>query len=96
MDEHAQHEIRVYADAMGQIVRDSVPLAWEAFEDYQLYSVTFSKPELELLAVMLKERNISVDDKDVSRLGDSIGFTNKRERSELAAKLDRLGILKKE
>jgi len=31
-DENAQYEIRVYADAMADIVREIVPLAWEAYE----------------------------------------------------------------
>ena len=31
MDPHAQYEIRVYADAIADMVKDWVPLAWEAF-----------------------------------------------------------------
>ena len=53
LDPHAQHEIRVYAEAMAQIVRAVVPLAWEAFEDYQLHTARFSRLELETLARLL-------------------------------------------
>lgn len=53
MDPHAQYEIRVYAEAMAQIVRAVVPIAWEAFEDYQLHAVRFSRLELDALATLL-------------------------------------------
>ncbi|MFO1164107.1 MAG: FAD-dependent thymidylate synthase [Paracoccus sp. (in: a-proteobacteria)] len=35
-DAHAQYEIRTYADTMCGIVRDWVPFAYAAFEDYRL------------------------------------------------------------
>ena len=37
-DDHAQYEIRVYADAMLDIVKKWVPLTYEAFEDCLLYT----------------------------------------------------------
>lgn len=46
IDDHAQYEIRVYAKAMGEMVKKIVPLAWEAFEDYIFNSITFSKTEM--------------------------------------------------
>jgi len=49
LDPHAQHEIRVYAEAMAQIVRAVAPIAWEAFEDYQLGADRLSRLELETL-----------------------------------------------
>ncbi|MFA3783205.1 FAD-dependent thymidylate synthase [Melioribacteraceae bacterium 4301-Me] len=53
MDSHAQLEIRTYAQVIGeQIVKRWVPLTWEAFEDYVLNSVTFSRLELELLELI--------------------------------------------
>src|SRR6058998_597234 len=50
LDLHAQHEIRVYAEGMSQIVRAVTPVAWEAVEDYQLHAERFSRFELEALA----------------------------------------------
>ena len=41
-DPHAQYEIRAYADALCDVVRDWVPHAWAAFEDYRLNAVQFS------------------------------------------------------
>ena len=41
-DAHAQYEIRAYAEALCDVVKDWVPHAWAAFEDYRLSAVTFS------------------------------------------------------
>jgi thymidylate synthase (FAD) len=41
-DAHAQYEIRVYAEAIAAIVRDWVPLAYGAFEDYRMGGETLS------------------------------------------------------
>jgi thymidylate synthase (FAD) len=49
MDEHAQQEIRDYADAMFELVRPIVPIAAEAFNDYNLKSVHLSRLEVEAL-----------------------------------------------
>src|SRR5206468_494299 len=54
LDEHAQYEIRVYAEAMARIVRAVAPVAWEAFEDYRLKAEQFSRLELEALATLLR------------------------------------------
>ncbi|MEM6479634.1 MAG: FAD-dependent thymidylate synthase [Pseudomonadota bacterium] len=35
-DDHAQYEIRVYAEAICEIVADWVPMAYRAFEEYRL------------------------------------------------------------
>ncbi len=49
MDWHAQHEIRVYGDAMAKIARAVAPLAYDAFEEHELYAQAFSRTELDLL-----------------------------------------------
>lgn len=49
IDPHAQYEIRVYGEAMAGIVRQIVPVAYEAFEDYILHSRRFSRNELRAL-----------------------------------------------
>lgn len=54
LDNHAQQEIREYSQAIAQIVKDWVPMAWEAFEDYRLEGVKFSKEERRLLGIFLK------------------------------------------
>src|SRR3954449_12680034 len=49
MDEHAQQEIRDYANAMFELIRPIVPIAAEAFVDYNLKSVHLSRLEVEAL-----------------------------------------------
>jgi thymidylate synthase (FAD) len=49
MDAHAQREIRDYASAMFQLIRPIVPVAAEAFLDYQLESMHLTRLEIEAL-----------------------------------------------
>lgn len=49
MDTHAQYEIRVYANALAEITKQVVPIAWEAFEDYALKAERFSRLEMCIL-----------------------------------------------
>lgn len=54
----AQWEIQQYTRIMAGLVRQVVPLAWEAFEEYDLYARTFSRTECQIL------RTISDGDPD--------------------------------
>ena len=55
MDNDAQLEIRSYANVIGhEIVSKWCPLAWEAFTDYRLSAVRFSKLEIELLKYIMQ------------------------------------------
>ena len=49
MDSHAQLEIRTYANAMYEIVKQICPVACEAFEDYVLHAKKFSRMEMECI-----------------------------------------------
>jgi len=49
MDKHAQQEIRDYAWAMFALVRDIVPIAAEAFIDYNLQAMQLTRLEIEAL-----------------------------------------------
>ncbi len=62
LDDHAQYEIRVYGEAIAEIVKEVVPHAWEAFEDYILHSAKFSRPELLALKALLKNERPSMED----------------------------------
>lgn len=48
-DAHAQYEIRAYAEVLCGLVKQWVPHASEAFEDYRMHAVTFSRQEMEVL-----------------------------------------------
>lgn len=52
-DSHAQYEIRVYAEAMLDIVAAWVPIAYQAFRDYRMGAATFSAPMLAVLRRMV-------------------------------------------
>ena len=53
MDPHAQKEIRDFANCISVIVQDWVPLTWEAFVDYRLKAMSFSRLELKALELWI-------------------------------------------
>lgn len=61
IDSHAQYEIRVYGEAIAEIVKSIVPLAWEAFEDYVINAGYFSALEMNIISELVKEHNLNVD-----------------------------------
>jgi len=80
LDDHAQYEIRVYAEAMGEITKRVAPMAWEAFEDYILHSEKFSRLELKVLAEQLGATTFTIENLQEKGLG-------KREAEEFLEKL---------
>ena len=54
MDSHAQYEIRMFADAMYNLIKPIVPLASEAFEDFILNSERMSRMEMDIVRLMVK------------------------------------------
>ena len=52
-DKHAQYEVRIYADAMYELLRPRFPLACEAYEDYMRDAVTLSRLDIDLLKKLL-------------------------------------------
>ena len=77
-DPHAQYEIRVYADAMLDVLRKWVPLTADAFDQHRLHAITLSKSALAAVKRMLKGETVTLE---TSGLG-------KREWSELQAVLN--------
>lgn len=53
-DLHAQWEIRQYAQAIERMVAGWVPVAYQAWVDYQRDAVTFSRMEMELVREMVQ------------------------------------------
>jgi thymidylate synthase (FAD) len=96
MDPHAQLEIRQYARIIGEeIVSRWCPIAWQAFKDYKLSSMTMSGPEIELV------RRIHIGDhlgaiewaRSLAWLGpEGASLPANRERREAEDKLALLGI----
>ena len=77
-DDHAQYEIRVYADIMLDIVKRWVPLTYAAFEDYRIGGTELSAKEITLMKKLLKGEKVSYEEEGLS----------KREWSELQKKFD--------
>ncbi|MEK6606523.1 MAG: FAD-dependent thymidylate synthase [Myxococcota bacterium] len=69
IDPHAQHEIRVYGEAIARIVEKWVPWAWEAFRDYRLEGASLSR--MELAALRAAARGEAVGQPDLEALGMS-------------------------
>mgnify|MGYP000731242516 CR=1 FL=1 len=85
MDKNAQYEIRMYAEKMAEIVKSVVPLAYEAFEDYVLNAVTFSKQELQLLKKYLPQ---NIEEKEMEEFNFS-----RYEKAEFLDKLKKISQL---
>ncbi len=77
-DDHAQYEIRVYADVMLDLVKKWVPLTYEAFEDYRMGGTELSAKEIKLMRKLLKGEKVSFEEEGLS----------KREWSELQRKFE--------
>jgi len=91
MDAHAQWEIRVFADAIAEIVKDWVPYAWEAFDDYVRNSVTFSAIEQQLLqaAIVIATHDDDVAYRNLLQLKEAL---SKGEWQEFVDKAQKLGL----
>lgn len=66
-DAHAQYEIRVYADAIAAVVRDWVPLACAAFEDYRMGGVNLSAKSVAALKRRLAGQTVTQEDSGMSK-----------------------------
>ena len=66
-DAHAQYEIRAYADTMCDIVRDWVPFAYSAFEDYRLGGVQLSAKGVEVLKRRLAGETVTEENSGMSK-----------------------------
>lgn len=53
LDPHAQYEIREYAQALAKCAQAVAPIAYEAFLEHTLHSVTFSRAEGEALQALI-------------------------------------------
>lgn len=101
LDSHAQKEIREYAQAIAAFVKRIVPLAWEAFEDYDRLQkgLLLSNPDITIINL------INCETHDLNYLLNQmikVGFVQRkqvaepgkltREGKEFLTKLDKLGI----
>lgn len=90
LDEHAQWEIRVYAQAIYELIKPIVPLSCEAFEDYVLNSETFSAKEMIIIKELLSKSILQTSTKTFFREKAGELGLSKREEKELFEKIGHL------
>lgn len=91
MDSHAQLEIRQYANAIGEILKEKLPVAWEAFVDYRLLAMQLSDLDVQAMRKIfgLVLSYLALDEGIVDSYISDV-FSNSREESEFREKLRRL------
>jgi len=82
-DNHAQYEIRVYADKMLDTVKKWVPITYQAFMDYRVGAAEISSKGLKVIKSMISGKNVGQEESGLS----------KREWNELMEKLDKKDLL---
>jgi len=66
-DPHAQYEIRVYADAILEIMKKWVPHSFEAFMDYRMNSVSLSSQMKGAIKRMLSGEKVSQENSGLTK-----------------------------
>lgn len=100
MDEHAQWEIRQYANEIARIVKLWVPMTWAAFGDYRLNAMKLSARDVAMLQKILEWDSfvgptaIAICQEEIDKLKEGFGWDKEKstERKEFEAKAKRLGV----
>lgn len=87
-DEHAQKEIRVYSDAILELISTIVPVTIKAWDDYHPMrgAILFTKQELALLSESINH-NLSI-----KLCIEACETMSKREKTEFLDKLSKMGV----
>ena len=95
LDSHAQQEIRAYAQAIADLVKAWVPLAWEAFEDYRMNAMFLSRLDIQMIETLSMPDQASFDlamDFGWCEYNAAGKLKKNRERSDFNVKVRRLGL----
>jgi thymidylate synthase (FAD) len=82
-DDHAQYEIRVYAEKMLDTVKKWVPITYQAFMDYRVGAAEISSKGLKVIKSMISGKKVAQEETGLS----------KREWNELMKKLDKENLI---
>jgi thymidylate synthase (FAD) len=66
-DNHAQYEIRVYADIMLDTLKKWVPITFEAFMDYRVGGTEVSAKGKSIIQKLIKGEKVSVEQSGLSK-----------------------------
>jgi flavin-dependent thymidylate synthase len=91
LDVHSQEEIRVYAAEVAKLARVVCPVAFEAFEDFQLEGTDFGKRERKAIRLLLEGKTpaeacagaglpLTRDDGKPMTTGEGVEFLEKLDR----------------
>jgi thymidylate synthase (FAD) len=99
LDEHAQWEIRQYAQVIAGIVKELWPITWQAFSNYTLNSVKFSFAEQLVLCNIVNDPSLSFtlphqSEKDMVINACTDAGMGKTEIGEFLSKIRRMSMLK--
>ena len=64
-DSHAQYEIRVYAEAMLEVLKKWVPYCYQAFTDYRQGAVTMSAKSMAVIRALLNGEQVTREQSDM-------------------------------
>lgn len=95
MDSHAQYEIRQYAEIMGkEILSKWCPITWEAFLDYRINAVNFTRLEYEVINEIYSGNldNALILSKKFGWVKEDGELKRNREREEFELKLEKLNL----
>ena len=66
-DDHAQYEIRAYADVMLDTLKKWVPTTYEAFMDYRVGGTEVSSKGKTVIQKLIKGEKVSIDESGLSK-----------------------------
>jgi thymidylate synthase (FAD) len=94
LDQHAQWEIRQYAQAMEALIKPLFPISYEAFEDYIRFSHRFSKQEMELIEYLFHQVPDALKENMISDVKAKVNekYKSKISKREMNVFLEKLGM----
>ena len=66
-DDHAQYEIRTYADAMLETVKKWVPITYDAFMDYRVGGTEVSAKGKSIIQKLIKNEEVNIESSGLSK-----------------------------
>lgn len=82
LDAHAQYEIRCYAEKMLEMARAVAPLASEAFEEFEMNAVTFSRSEMTALRAKLSGGEAELEGLALEEFNAKLGLDAKADEAQ--------------
>lgn len=67
LDSHAQYEIKVYAEAILEVVKAWVPFVYEAFKEHRLHGKSLSQTGIKIMRKMIKGEKVDQESSGMSK-----------------------------